>query len=409
MIQIKPFNRLIALCSCGSQFNFKEIVWQGLHICERLECNVCGNKLIKSLPVNQSNLEEYTLQTSSGMVTDLNGKPARINWYSGILQSINRPVIEEVEMEIEVLCKSDEVIILNTLDYIYGHSLYFLFNIQHIARMNPSSAIVVIVQPMLRWLIPVENVAEIWTVKLGFKALNRFYPDLSDKINQQLKRFSKVYLSKGHIIPTNSNIQIEKFTTVKRYNFLAKPATPRITFIWREDPGRLWIRNIWLMKGLKKIGISKTLLPVQYLRVRLLFCLLNLKVNGGFRKTIAGLGKSFKFPDSFDDRRIIGFDIEKEKMLCKIYSESELVIGIHGSSMILPSAHAGMAVSLMPSKRWGNFAEDILYVEEDKRLAAFQRRVLPLNLSVFEISDIVADMLDGREYFIRKFIHSDEL
>jgi len=37
--------------------------------------------------------------------------------------------------------------------------------------------------------------------------------------------------------------------------------------------------------------------------------------------------------------------------------------------MLLPSAHAGMTVSLMPSKRWGNFAEDILFTEKDVRLA----------------------------------------
>jgi hypothetical protein len=89
-----------------------------------------------------------------------------------------------------------------------------------------------------------------------------------------------------------------------------------------------------------------------------------------------------------------------------VYAESELVIGVHGSSMILPSAHAGMVISMMPSRRWGNFAEDLIYTESDVRLASFQRRIIPLNLFILDTVDICVDMLKGRTYFIKKFIHS---
>ena len=77
--------------------------------------------------------------------------------------------------------------------------------------------------------------------------------------------------------------------------------------------------------------------------------------------------------------------------------------------MILPSAHSGMAISLMPSKRWGNYAEDILFTENDIRLALFQRRIVPLNLCIYDIVSIISEMITGRDYFIKKFIHSDEL
>ncbi len=77
--------------------------------------------------------------------------------------------------------------------------------------------------------------------------------------------------------------------------------------------------------------------------------------------------------------------------------------------MLLPSAHSGMSVSLMPSKRWGNYAEDILFNEKDVRLACFQKRIVPLNICIFDLRDIVCDMITGREYFIKKFMHSDDL
>jgi len=133
------------------------------------------------------------------------------------------------------------------------------------------------------------------------------------------------------------------------------------------------------------------------------------KLGSGYRFTAAGLGISGSLPSFVDDRRTRSFDEETERALCTIYSESILVIGVHGSSMILPSAHAGMAVSLMPSRRWGNFAEDILYTEEDVRLSAFQRRIIPLNLNLCDVRDITSDMIMGRDYFIKKFNHSEDL
>jgi hypothetical protein len=68
-----------------------------------------------------------------------------------------------------------------------------------------------------------------------------------------------------------------------------------------------------------------------------------------------------------------------------------------------------MTISLMPSKRWGNYQEDILLVEEDPRLALFQKRILPLNLSIFDIRDIIIDMICSRNYFVKKFMHLDDL
>jgi hypothetical protein len=262
---------------------------------------------------------------------------------------------------------------------------------------------------MLRWLVPKEKVAEIWTVNLGFRDFNYFYADLSAKINSELTRFATAKLSKGHVIPTNENIDIYNFTGIRPYNFSNEPASPGITFIWREDPDRLWIRNIYLLKSFKKAGLGNFLIPFQNLRVICLFRLLRRKFGTKFTYSVAGLGRTGRFPSFIKDQRVKKFNENDEKRLCRIYSDSTLVIGVHGSGMLLPSAHAGMTISLMPSKRWGNFAEDILFVETDVRLASFQRRIVPLNLSMFDIRDIIADMLKGRNQFIEKFTHSDDL
>jgi hypothetical protein len=164
------------------------------------------------------------------------------------------------------------------------------------------------------------------------------------------------------------------------------------------------------LKGMQKLGFPKILLPFHLIRIKLFFYLLHKKLKGNnYQLTLAGLGKYGNFTSYVEDKRIQGFSEKEERDTCQVYAESELVIGVHGSSMLLPSGHAGMTVSMMPSKRWGNFAEDILSTCNDARLASFQQRIIPLNLSLFDTIDICIDMLKGRDYFIEKFIHPEEL
>ena len=409
MIQIKPTLSTNLSCDCGGGYIFSELLWQGLHVGEKLICSNCNKIRINSLPVNQAGIEQYTYYPDSKTIKNSEGKVVSDNWYSSKIKSISNPRNDIVELEIEVFKKYDEVLILNTLDYVYGHSLLFLLNLQRIIRLEKKLGIIIIVQPMLKWLVPKQNIAELWTVKLGFQKLNYFYPDLSKKINKEINRFQKVWLSRGHLLPTNENIKIEEFTGVKPYDFINEKGSPGITFIWREDSDRLWIRNIYLLKGFKRLGFSRILIPFQYMRVVLLFRLLKKKLGNKVTFSVAGLGRYGRFPSFINDHRVMLFDEESEKMLCNVYAKSTLVIGVHGSGMILPSAHSGMAISLMPSKRWGNYAEDILFTENDIRLALFQRRIVPLNLCIYDIVSIISEMITGRDYFIKKFIHSDEL
>lgn len=408
MIQIKPYIAVKAQCRCGGDLEFRELLWQGLHVCEKSVCTSCKQTRIASLPVNQSVLEQYSYYPESRKLTGSDGNTAKVNWFSSKLIAITDPIGDPVNIEIEIINKYDEVILVNTLDYIYGHSLLFLLNLQRIIKADKKPGIIVLVQPMLKWLIPRQGVAEIWTVNLGFKEFNNFYARLSERINTELERFTKVWLSKGHPIPSNENIEIERFTGIKPFDF-GDTGSPRITFIWREDPDRLWIRNIFILKIFKKLGLSVILFPIHRYRVSRFMRLMRKKLGTEYRFTVAGLGRSGSMPSFVEDKRILSFNEETERSLCRVYSESILVIGVHGSAMLLPSAHAGMAISMMPSRRWGNYAEDILFREKDVRLASFQRRIIPLNLSNLDVRDIAVDMISGRDYFIKKFVHSDDL
>ena len=161
MIQIKPGITKKISCECGGDFLFSELLWQGLHICEKFTCNSCNKIRINSLPVNQAGIEQYTYYPDSGLIRDIDENVVKENWYSSKLKSITSPSNEIVDVEIEVIRKYDEVVILNTLDYIYGHSFLFLLNLKRIIQNEKKHGIIVIVQPMLKWLIPKQNIAEI--------------------------------------------------------------------------------------------------------------------------------------------------------------------------------------------------------------------------------------------------------
>ena len=95
---------------------------------------------------------------------------------------------------------------------------------------------------------------------------------------------------------------------------------------------------------------------------------------------VAGRGTKTKFPEWIEDYRVDSFNEKIEKEICGLYSQSRLVIGLHGSNMLLASVQAGMTIYLIDERR-GNFAQDILYQERDPRMATFHYIFLPYQTS----------------------------
>jgi hypothetical protein len=67
--------------------------------------------------------------------------------------------------------------------------------------------------------------------------------------------------------------------------------------------------------------------------------------------------------------------------------------------MLLPSAHAGMTIDLMPDNCWGNVIQDILYQEIDPRIASFRYRYVPIQTSTKTLSKIALSMLLSYPHF----------
>lgn len=383
MIEIYPSIQHQSNClHCGTLLKHVGILWQGMHICVNSKCPNCAAEFVEDIKVGHATTMPYQIDLKRGLVS---GNEEAKYWLgNSLLESLQNPQNKEIKITKEVFKTYPNIILLNCIDFLYGHCLLKLLNAQRHLENNPDCGLIVIVPKLLRWMVP-DGVAEVWTVDISLKKSRSYYPNLNQFIQEDLKRFNKVYVSKAYSHP--SRVDIAKYTRIPQHDFGKESF--KITFVWRED--RTWCNSL-LFRLLRKLKLLHLALLLENWKVRRLLKQIKFKIPSA-TLAVAGLGKKTKFPQWIEDWRVEKFDETTEREICKVYSESRLLIGVHGSNMLLPSGHAGMTIDLMPKDRWGNFAQDILYQETDPRLASFRYRYLPSQTSVAEIAYIASSML----------------
>jgi hypothetical protein len=322
-------------------------------------------------------------------------------WFGqSLLDSLKSPEFDvEVPFTVERAKECKKVLILNCIDYVFGHALLKLLNAERHLDQNSDLGLIVILPRFLRWMVP-EGVAEIWTVDLPLSKANRYHPRLARRIETECERFDTIYLSRAYSHPRD--FDITRFTRVKKHEFTESPY--RITYIWRED--RLWWGHAFALRVADRLRLKRLILPWQNLKVCRLFTLLRQEFPEA-TFTIAGLGRSTDFPEWIDDKRVEAFTDELERRACTLYADSRIVIGVQGSHMLLPSAHAGITIDLMPDEKWFNMAQDILYQAngqyEDERISAFRHQYLPASSSPRLLSQVSGNVIKHLSLFRRVF------
>jgi hypothetical protein len=400
LYSVKPSIDQVSDCpNCNHPLQFLNIIWMGMHICLHWECRSCQTEYWEDVPVGHARYYPYLIDLKNQVAI---GDSDALNWLgSPLLKSIREPNSKKITIEKEIFKYHKKIIILNCIDNYYGHCLLKLLNSERLIREASDYGLIVLIQPFLRWMIP-EGIAEIWTAHIPLKEGGQYFPEIDHFITQELLRFQEVYLSYAYSLP--SQFDISDFSKIPKYVFLKN--SDEIGFIWRED--RLWGQTT-LMKVLKRLKLSSIAFWLQNWKIRCLFqsILKKSKNNKKNHFWIAGLGTQTSFPSWIKDYRVEKFNAEKELEICQIYAKSKLVIGIHGSNMLLPSGHAGMTINLMPIERWGNLTQDMLYQESNSRLAAYRYRYLPMSCSLDEIAHIAINMITGYEQF-EKTITDDQ-
>ena len=382
MIQIKPNIQHKSNCPyCNQPLTPFSVFWPGMQICVNSKCVDCDCEFIEGLRVAHSLHNPYQIDLAKKVIwSHKNYK----EWFvKPLLKALQNPETEKLEIHKEVFREYKRIIVLNCLDYLYGHCLLKLLNAQRHLDSHSDCGLVVIVPKFLRWMVP-DGVAEVWTVNIFLKKGSCYYPSFENFVSEEFHRYDEIYVSETHSHP--SKFDITRFTRVPKHNFEEKEF--KICFVWRED--RLWC-NGFLFRVLRKLKMLYLGIAIQNWQVRRLFEKMRNRLPEA-KFAVVGLGKKTEFPEWIEDYRVDKFDAKTEIEMCKVYATSRLVIGLHGSNMLLPSAHAGMTVDLI-EERWGNFAQDILYQETDPRVATFRYRFLPVQMQISVLANIAAWMI----------------
>ena len=377
MLQLKPHPDNSFVCpKCGAeQPRINQFRFESINIFADCFCNKCGFEFYQVLPVGHTVNYRISIGKKSGKIYKPHGCPG---WLSLSLSKAHQEKrVTEVSIEKIIFKQCNNVVILNTLDSLYGHVLLKLYNIFYHIDHQPDVGLIVIIPKIFKWLIP-KGCAEAWVVDLTLSELKFNYESIQKFVANQFDRFLEIHLSKAFSHPNLGPFDIERLTSVKPFDLEKfSQQRPVVTFVLRED--RWWFKSkidFWFYRVCRKLKILSWGSHIHSERQnQLVKCVIKLMKEEikDIEFFVVGLGEIGNFEDDATDLRYRYINSSIEMDWCKIYAQSHAVIGIHGSNMLLPTALAAGCVEILPEDRYGNMLQDISVRYHDRRQLFFYR------------------------------------
>jgi hypothetical protein len=395
MLLIKPLSTNIKFSCpyCRNNLKLTNIIWQGIHVCIRSSCPKCHAEIINDLPTGHAKYYPYQIDVHNQQIFGPNrGK----DWLGRpLLQSLIHKSHEPIQIHKYVTHRGHlkHVVIVDCLDFMYGHCLLKLFNVQRYKRTANKLKIIVIIPECIRWLVP-KYVHEIWSVNISLYKTREYNLLLETYIKKQLPQYDKIFLCDTNCHPRN--IRIQDFSEIQ-------PASDStnilITYFWRHD--RLTVSDQIINSPSVPSVIKRILYFIEKYKIIWLFLL----IKRHFPKhtfALVGIGKEKRFPKWISDFRIPEYNQIREKVMCSVFAKSTIIIGTLGSHMILPAAHAFMTLELNHKNRTECFGQDMIVpthvADLDPRLYYFRHRVIPSDTSITSLADTVISMVRDYQY-----------
>lgn len=394
---------------CGGGFEVQSAHVPGMHTLVHLECESCRRAYYGELPIGHAIHAPLVLEAETGTIHgNVDERTFGAHWLSeAYANRTDEPVGFETHQRRPV---EETAVLFNCLDGVYGHALLKLLNCQYHLDAGHDHTLVVLIPRSLGWLVP-DGVDGVWTVDAGLDMDTTWNERLDVELRRGVEQFETCFLDPCFPVPSRNHVDIERFTGIDpfpRSEWENRLETPTVTFIWREQ-SKLWsstpraprkVRRVrgYLNKASEWLGFRldrrEQIRNVARLERRLRERFPDLDF------AVTGIGSGGSLPDSVEDLRVDGPDQDDERALCRRYANSHVVVGVHGSNMLLPSAHAGAVVELMPFHKWGNITEDMIprtSNREQEREALFHGRVLPIGTRGETLAEVVASTLTARK------------
>lgn len=370
LVAIRPDVELAATCPacCAERITVHKLIFPGIHIMAECSCEVCKAEFLRDLPVGFAVDHPMAIDTKSGSLYDARDGLAWIQ--DPLMKGYRAPVDRDISVERVVHREHKDIIILNTLDFLYGHVLLKLYNAAHYLERYPEKGLVVIVPRMFLWLVP-KAVAEVWVVDLRLGQMQGWYRSIDRFVQQQMGSYDTVSLARGYAHPVFASIDIGSFSGVAPFpieEFTKR--RPHITFVARED--RLWFATplgkfVYRVFGRfgQKQSLGRWYVYAQDRLIRRSIKRIR-KALPEARFSIVGLAQGGGLADVANDLRTKAINDAVEHSWIQAYAESQIVVGVHGSNMLLPTAHAAACIEILPYDRYGNIVQDISVRRHDR-------------------------------------------
>jgi FkbM family methyltransferase len=346
------------------------LLWEG-------SCQSCRHRYLQDLPAGHGLIYPASFDLDTGEIFGERDTGWFGNW---LPRNWSHPNPQSVEVEIDGPGARGSSVLLNCLDPIYGHSLLKLLNAQRHLDFEKRD-LIVLIPSSLRHLVPA-GVAETWTLNGSTSIASEWLLRLDEFVQDQLDRLGDCTLSPAFPHPHPSTWQLESFTGEIQPD---RRGDPSLLFAFRDD-------RPWGFTGRH-----------QALNVRALWALLRRRFPeaGG---ALVGVGRPAGAPPGVVDLRTEAPEIEDERSWLAAARGSDLVIGVHGSHLLLPSGLAGLTLELTPAARHSNVLQATLVREPDPVLALWRyRQILGsarlADVTPLRVAAVAAEMIQGKDRY----------
>lgn len=377
MIDLLPVPQDRFLCPCGGGAMQADGFWlPGMMPLARCRCGVCGKRWLHHLHVGFAGSSNLALEEATGAMHNT----ITLGWYAAELEAMwrsrDRPA-PRVDVRGALDAQGRDVVLINTLDPTYGHNIARLFAVTSVKQLYPESAVIVIAARFTAWLVP-ESVDQIWVVDAPLRELHLANSTV-DALTQELMR--KASRLRYAPIFYGAPVRIEDFTKQKPFEAqsLADVLPARLTFNWRED--RCWTYLSRALPPAEALDDQLRLATLLFQRLR--------REIPDLEIAVTGYGRHGRFPDWVEDLRITEQTDAAEREWVRRYARSHLVMGVHGSNMHLPCAHAAGSIEITPNWLWNNAFDTWEWVNHVPANIALGRYLkIPQSTSLSEMASI---------------------
>jgi hypothetical protein len=401
----------VACPDCGAAMRCVDVHFVGMPIFAECACPECGAVFMVDWPAGHALLHPTMLRAATGEAF-IAGR----EWYPRALQRLFASRANPIAPAITVHRRESSkrtALIVNCVDFVYGHCLLKLLSASpFLSDVDVDVDVLVIAPKNITWLVPTD-VPVLIELDLDLSDAGRWVDGLDAAVKDVLGEYEIVKIAPTPSQPRLTSAELSAALPATRHEFWnADNDELQLTLLLRED--RLWLGGSKLLDRVRPARFipsrvrRRLAIELQMRR----FAAVARQVRAVLPETrvvTIGQGRTGRLPADVIDLRRAEITAEDERQWLAEYERTTVLVGVHGTHMLVPSALAGAVINLLPETKLPNVTQDLLIpadTDEDPKLLLFRYRVIPERSAPDTVSALVVSLLSDRRFHYRNVVEN---